>query len=127
MPASRAAGRRSVVEVSINRRAPRSYGAIEIAANGREALTPLSVGSYALVFMDCQMPELDGYAATAAIRAAEEGERLPIVAMTAHAMAGDRERALAAGCDDYDAKPVHFKRLLEKIRALLPAGNGGPP
>ena len=86
--------------------------AVEIAANGREALTMLSMGSYALVFMDCQMPELDGYAATAAIRARERDEnRLPIVAMTAHAMKGDRERCLAAGMDDYLSKPLRQDEL----------------
>jgi CheY-like chemotaxis protein/HPt (histidine-containing phosphotransfer) domain-containing protein len=98
---------------------------VECAANGREALSRLVMGSYALVFMDCQMPEMDGYAATAAIRARERGGlRLPIVAMTAHAMKGDRERCLAAGMDDYLAKPLRSEELdaaLERWLGARPA------
>ena len=104
--------------------------AVETAANGREALTMLAMGSYALVFMDCQMPELDGYAATAAIRARESGsERLPIVAMTAHAMKGDRERCLAAGMDDYLSKPLRQDELdaaLERWLGTTPASATEP-
>jgi two-component system sensor histidine kinase/response regulator len=98
--------------------------AVEIAANGREALTMLAQRSYALVFMDCQMPEMDGYAATAAIRGRESsGTRLPIVAMTAHAMKGDRERCLAAGMDDYLAKPLRPAQLDDVLQRWL----GTPP
>jgi two-component system sensor histidine kinase/response regulator len=93
---------------------------VEIANNGREALTMLSVRSYALVFMDCQMPEMDGYATTAAIRSRESGSsRLPIVAMTAHAMKGDRERCLAAGMDDYLSKPLRPAELDEALERWL--------
>jgi two-component system sensor histidine kinase/response regulator len=93
---------------------------VEVANNGREALTMLTVRSYALVFMDCQMPEMDGYAATAAIRSRESGSsRLPIVAMTAHAMKGDRERCLAAGMDDYLAKPLRPAELDEALERWL--------
>jgi signal transduction histidine kinase/CheY-like chemotaxis protein/HAMP domain-containing protein len=95
---------------------------VECAANGREALSMLAVGPYALVFMDCQMPEMDGYAATMAIRSREKGdERLTIVAMTAHAMKGDRERCLAAGMDDYLPKPLRPSELDAALERWLGA------
>jgi two-component system sensor histidine kinase/response regulator len=86
---------------------------VEIAGNGREALVALEKQSFDLVFMDVQMPEMDGFEATAAIRAKEKGSgnHLPIFAMTAHAMAGDRERCLEAGMDDYITKPIRFEEL----------------
>ncbi len=107
-----------VIEAMLTKR---GYG-VELAANGREALTLLSMHSYALVFMDCQMPEMDGYAATAAIRGREYGgARLPIVAMTAHAMKGDRERCLSAGMDDYLSKPLRPEELDAALERWLGA------
>jgi CheY-like chemotaxis protein len=69
--------------------------------------------------MDMSLPEIDGWEATRQLRAAPETRAVPIIGLTAHAMAGDREQALAAGCNDYDTKPVELPRLLGKIEALL--------
>jgi CheY-like chemotaxis protein len=81
---------------------------VDIANNGLEAFQMVTQRDYDVIFMDCQMPELDGYGATKRIRAHESGaRRIPIVAMTAHAMHGDREKCLAAGMDDYITKPVN--------------------
>jgi CheY-like chemotaxis protein len=96
--------------------------AVDLAENGREALGALARADYDLVLMDCQMPLLDGYATTAAIRGGCEGvrnPRVPIVAMTANAVGGDRERCLAAGMDDYLAKPVQLAMLRVMIERHL--------
>ena len=104
---------------------------VECAGDGREALSMLDVREYALVFMDCQMPELDGYDATAAIRARETGSaRLPIVALTAHAMKGDRDRCIAAGMDDYLSKPLRADQLdsvLERWLGAVAAARAAAP
>jgi len=69
--------------------------------------------------MDMSLPVLDGWEASRLLKSAAETQTIPIIALTAHAMTGDRERALEAGCDDYDTKPIEFTRLLNKIRACL--------
>jgi two-component system sensor histidine kinase/response regulator len=93
-----------------------------VVGNGKLALAALAHQTFDLVLMDVQMPEMDGFEATAAIRAREQaaGTHLPIVAMTAHALKGDRERCLAAGMDAYVSKPVHFEELLHVMAKLVP-------
>ena len=98
---------------------------VDVAANGREALDLFESLSYDVVFMDCQMPELDGYEATLEIRRRQgTGRRIPVIAMTANALQGDRERCLDAGMDDYMAKPVAlaaFREMLDRW-ACQPVG-----
>ena len=99
---------------------------VALAGNGREALAALEQAMFDVVLMDVQMPEMDGFEATAAIRAREselrpDGSHIPIIAMTAHAMAGDRDRCLASGMDSYIAKPIDTDELLAAIYRLAPA------
>ena len=75
-----------------------------------------------VILMDLSLPVLDGWEATRRIKSAEQTRHIPVIALTANAMTGDRETALAAGCDDFDIKPIVMTRLLEKIRTLSPAG-----
>lgn len=100
------------------------YRAAEAVSDGQQALEALGRADFDLVLMDCQMPGMDGYEATRLIRdsaSAVRNHRVPIVAMTAHAMAGDRARCLDAGMDDYIAKPVHSKILKGVLERWLPA------
>ena len=94
---------------------------VAVAADGREALSILQRLPIDLVLMDIQMPEMDGFAATAAIRDREKttGVHIPIVALTAHAMQGDRERFLAGGMDDYLSKPIHAQELDKVLERCL--------
>jgi CheY-like chemotaxis protein len=95
----------------------KSGHSVLVVSNGREALDALGRERFDVVLMDVQMPEMDGFEATACIRASERIslQHVPIIAMTAHAMSGDRERCLAAGMDGYVSKPVHLAELLQAI------------
>ena len=103
----------------LSRRLERKGYEVAIAVDGQEGIDKAQSGDYDLVLMDMSLPEIDGWEATRQLRAQPATEKLPIIALTAHAMAGDREEAIEAGCDEYDTKPIELPRLLSKIEALL--------
>ena len=103
----------------LSRRLIRNGHEVTMAVDGEEAVARVRSDLPQLVLMDIGLPGIDGCEATRRIRTAEQAARVPIIALTAHAMSGDRERALDAGCDDFDTKPVDIQRLLAKIDALL--------
>ena len=95
---------------------------VDLVANGKEALDALSRAPYGLVFMDCQMPEMDGFEACREIRSRDQPTSgIPIIAITANAMKGDRERCLAAGMDDYVSKPFKQDDLKNVLEKWIPA------
>jgi two-component system, cell cycle response regulator DivK len=106
----------------LSRRLQRKGFEVAMAVDGKQGVEMARASSYDLILMDMSLPEIDGWEATRQLRAAPETKVVPIIGLTAHAMAGDREKALEAGCNDYDTKPVELPRLLGKIEALL----GGP-
>jgi CheY-like chemotaxis protein len=105
----------------LSRRLRRNGYEVLAAADGRQGLEAARTEAPDLVLMDMSLPVLDGWEATRQLKADPQTRHIPVIALTAHAMAVDREHALAAGCDDYDTKPVEFARLLGKIQALLGA------
>jgi PAS domain S-box-containing protein len=100
---------------------------VEVASNGREAVEAVAAKEYDLVLMDIQMPDMDGYQAAKAIRASGRRTELPIVAMTAHAMVGDREKSLEAGMNDHITKPIDPKALVDTLLTWIPAADREPP
>lgn len=90
-----------------------------IAVDGEQAVDLARSEAPDLILMDISLPGLDGWEATRLLKAMPETRSIPIIALTAHAMAGDREKSLAAGCNDYDTKPIDFRRLLETIQGFL--------
>jgi CheY-like chemotaxis protein len=105
----------------LSRRLVRRGFEVVIAVDGAEGVAKADSESPDLILMDMSLPVLNGWEATKKIRQTEKGKTAKIIALTAHAMAGDREQAMAAGCNDYDTKPIELPRLLEKIDALLKA------
>ncbi|MBI3919202.1 MAG: response regulator [Betaproteobacteria bacterium] len=106
----------------VKNRFARAGYTVLVATDGEQGVAMAAAEQPDLILMDLGLPVLDGWEATRRIKAQPETRHIPVVALSAHAMAGDREKALAAGCDDFDTKPVELPRLLEKIRALLPKG-----
>lgn len=109
----------------LSRRLARQGYQVVQAVDGGEAIERARDSAPDLILMDLSLPVIDGWEATRRLKADEATRRIPVIALTAHAMAGDREQAMAAGCDDFDTKPVELPRLLEKIAALLGASGAG--
>jgi two-component system, cell cycle response regulator DivK len=103
-----------------NRLKRRGYEVVA-APDGEQGIALAMSEAPALILMDLSLPVIDGWEATRRLKSAPETRHIPVIALSAHAMAGDREKALAAGCDDYDTKPVELPRLLDKIEKLLAA------
>jgi two-component system cell cycle response regulator DivK len=103
----------------LSRRLERRGYEVVIAVDGAEGVDKAGTEAPALILMDMSLPVVDGWDATRRIKAAPATRAIPVIALTAHAMSGDREKAVEAGCDDFDTKPVDLPRLLGKIEALL--------
>ena len=103
----------------LSRRLVRNGFEIVIAVDGQQGVDLATSAQPDLILMDLSLPVIDGWEATRRVKANPATAKIPVIALTAHAMAQDKEKALAAGCDDFDTKPVELQRLLEKINALL--------
>jgi CheY-like chemotaxis protein len=106
----------------LSRRLERRGYRVAIALDGEQGVSMAGLEAPDLILMDMSLPVLDGWEAARRLKAAPETRTIPIIALTAHAMVGDREKAIESGCDDYDTKPVEFQRLLEKIETILAKG-----
>ncbi|MDJ0836237.1 MAG: response regulator [Acidobacteriota bacterium] len=96
----------------------KGYEVVE-AINGRQGIDMAAGEAPAVILMDMSLPEIDGWEATRILKARDDTRNIPIIGLSAHAMSGDRQKGLAAGCDDYDTKPIDFPRLLDKINKFL--------
>jgi CheY-like chemotaxis protein len=103
----------------LSRRLIKAGYEVTMAFDGAQGVEMARAGGHDIILMDMSLPVIDGWEATRQIRAVEALRAVPIIALTAHAMAGDRDKALEAGCSDYDTKPVELPRLLGKMAALL--------
>jgi len=104
----------------LSRRLERKGSSAVMALDGQQAVDMAQADPPDLILMDMSLPVMDGWEATRRIKADERTKQIPIIALTAHAMEGDEQKAKAAGCDDYDVKPIELPRLLEKIEKLRP-------
>jgi two-component system, cell cycle response regulator DivK len=111
----------------LSRRLIRRGYEVVIAVDGQQGVDLANTIAPDLILMDMSLPIIDGWEATRRIKASDATKKIPVIALTAHAMAGDREQALAAGCDDYDTKPIDLERLLPKIQKFLPPAPAAPP
>jgi len=110
----------------LSRRLQRRGFDVVIAIDGQAGIDMARADPPDLILMDMSLPVIDGWEATRALKSAEETKHIPVIALTAHAMSTDRDKALEAGCDDYDTKPIEFSRLLEKMETLIRvAGTSG--
>jgi CheY-like chemotaxis protein len=109
----------------LSRRLIRRGYTVVTAVDGEQGLVAAGSERPDLILMDMSLPVMDGWEATRRLKAESATQAIPVIGLTAHAMTGDRDKAMAAGCDDYDTKPVELPRLLEKIEALL--GRSGTP
>ncbi len=111
----------------LSRRLARSGHVVAVATDGKQAIDAARTERPDIILMDMSLPVVDGWEATRRLKASDETRSIPVIALTAHAMAGDRERALDAGCDEYDTKPIELPRLLEKIERLMARRPGVVP
>jgi CheY-like chemotaxis protein len=106
----------------LSRRLIRRGYEVAVAVDGAQGVAMAQSEKPDLILMDLSLPGIDGWEATRRIKAGADTKHLPVIGLTAHAMAGDREKALEAGCDDYDTKPIELERLIGKIESLLSNG-----
>ena len=104
----------------LSRRLRRRKFDVDLAVDGQEALDMTHAEAPDLILLDMSLPVKDGWTVAQELKADDSTKNIPVIALTAHAMVGDRERALAAGCDEYETKPIDFKRLVAKIEQMLP-------